>query len=375
MTKRQYIVVAMVIVFFGIGSLGMKFLASLKELQPKVPKKELLKTVETNPVKYQDLETELVVFGRVGSAQPVDIMSEVSGKILGGGVPLKKGQNFFAGATLVKIDQKEVRLNLLSQKSKFLKSLAGILPDLKVDFPERLPVWQQYFESLEVDKSFPGLPTSQTTREKTFLASRGILAEYYSIQSAEERITKYTITAPYTGSFTDVFLEKGSIANPSAKIARIIRTDKLELEAPIRAEDVRWVGKGTKVEVQSENGNIKWDGMVSRVGSQVDPATQSVNVYITISANRQAQLYEGLYLEAVIPGKVVQKVMEVDRKTVFNRNQVFIVEEGRLKKKEIVVARMTATTVLISGLKEGTQLVLDPPVNAMENMKVNLAQK
>lgn len=376
MTSRQKIVTAIgipliLIGFYGIGNA----LRSMKKEQPKTPPRELVRTVDGITVKYSDLETELAVFGRVGSAQAVDLTPEVSGRILDGGMNLKKGQNFGEGAVLVKIDDEEARLNLLAQKSNFLKSLAGILPDIKVDYPDRLPTWQQYFEALDVNKLFPALPEGQSAREKTFLASRGILSEYFSIKSAEERLTKYTIYAPYTGSFADVYQEKGSIANPGARIARIIRTDKLELEAPVRAEDVKWITRGTTVNVQSEDGLYKWTGTVSRVGDRVDPATQSVNVYITVSANQDAKLYEGLYLQAVIPGKVVRKAMEIPRKSVFNRNQVFVVEDGRLKKKEIIVQKMNASTVFFSGLDEGATLVVDPPVNAMENMKVNLASK
>ncbi|MCB9236247.1 MAG: HlyD family efflux transporter periplasmic adaptor subunit [Bacteroidia bacterium] len=375
MTTRQFIVIGISIALLGIGFGGKIFLASFKEEQKKTPPRENIRSVEAVPVKYKELETELRAFGRVGSAQPVDIMAEVAGKILEGDVPLKKGQNFSQGTTLVRLDKEEASLNLLAQKSNFLRTLAGILPDIKVDYAERLPVWQSYFESLDVSKSFPELPQGQSAREKTFLASRGILSEFYSIRSAEERLSKYVITAPYTGSFTDVFLEKGSFANPGTRIAHIIRTDKLELEAPIRSEDVQWVKKGTIVNVNSEDGKYQWQGLVSRVGSQVNPATQSVNVFITVAANKEAQLYEGLYLEAVIPGKVLRKSMEIPRKAVMNRNQVFVVEGERLVRKEIVVEKVNPTTIFFSGLDEGTQLVLDPPVNAMENMKVTIAAK
>ena len=65
----------------------------------------------------------------------------------------------------------------------------------------------------------------------------------------------------------------------------------------------------------------------------------------------------------------------ISRKAVFNRNEVFVVEDGRLRKKQVSVHKLNPSTVLFSGLNEGEMVVIDPPVNASENMKVNLAAK
>ena len=101
---------------------------------------------------------ELVAFGRVNSSLPLDLITEVSGKILQGSVPLKEGQRFRKGTLLFKVDNTEANLRLQASKSNFLKDIASILPDLKIDYPDSFELWQSYFNSIDVEQELPELP-------------------------------------------------------------------------------------------------------------------------------------------------------------------------------------------------------------------------
>lgn len=371
MKPRQYIInFALGILIAAAGVYFAGVLASLKKPQVKKSPPPKAINVPVKPVRYSDQETALEYFGRVGSFQSAGIIAEVQGQILQGAVRLKNGQQVRKGQLLFSIDDQETRLNLQSQKSQFMKSIADILADLKVDFSDSYPTWQTYFEAIDVDKALPKMPEVKDLKEKTFLSTRGIQSSYYSILAAEERLTKYKTYAPFSGSLSAVMLEPGSVANPGTRIATLTRTDQLELVIPVRDEDLQWLTKGTKVKVTSESDGHEWDGTISRIDDRVDANTQSVNVYVKVAPQKDAPLLDGQYLKASLPGKVVRQAFEIPRRALIDDNHVYTVEAEKLVTQQVVVHKQNPTSAIISGIPAGTQLVTEPPLNASESMEV-----
>ena len=375
MNRRKLIVFAVFALLLLTGYFLMRQFAGMKELPPERPKVVSSNFVKVNQVAYRELDTEVVAYGRITSSQPLSLIAEVGGRLFRGQVLLKPGVNFRKGQLLYRINDAEPRLNLQSRKSEFLNLIASSLPDFKIDFQEDYPAWQAYFESIEIDQPLRELPEASSNKVKTFLATKNILRDYYSIKSAEENLRKYYMYAPYDGSIATVNLETGTIVNPGATIATIIRTDQLELEIPLEVNNIKWVKEGSTVEVTSEDGSQSWSGEVTRIADYVDPSSQSINVYINVDAGPDSGLYDGLYLRAIIPGSRLENAMEIPRRVLVNDDEVFVVEKGVLKTRKVNVQKINQDQVLISpletsGLNEGDSLVVEAPSNAIENMRV-----
>lgn len=376
MNIRKVAVIGVAVLILGGGFIAMRQFAGMKELPPERPKKVSINYVKVNQVTYQEMDTEVVAYGRITSSQTLNIIAEVGGRLLPGSVRLKPGTNFRKGQVLCRIYGEEARLTLQSRKSEFLNLIASSLPDLKIDYAENFPAWQTYFENIAMDKPLAPLPEVNSNKLKTFLATKNILRDYYNIKSLEENLRKYTIYAPYTGSITSVSFETGTIVNPGNTIASIIRTDELELEIPVEIEDVKWVEEGAAVEVMAEDGSQSWVGRVARVADYVDPNTQSINVYVNVNAGPNSGLYDGMYLKTVIPGNRLENAMQIPRRVLQNDDEVFVVDGGVLKTRRVKVEKISRDQVLISplegeGLTEGDSLVVEAPANAIENMKVD----
>jgi len=358
----------------GGGFKLMGFLASQKEAPPERPKPEVVNYVKAIEFKPTDIETEVEAYGRISSSQQLNLTAEVGGRLLAGSIPFKEGRNFTRGQLLCKIHDTEQRLSLQARKSTFLNLLASILPDLRIDFPDTYIAWQAYFDAIELDKDLPDLPKMETSKEKTFLATKNILGEFYSIKSIEENLKKYNVYAPYTGSISQVNVEVGSIVNPGTQIGSIIRTDQLELSMPVELRDITFVELGKRVKVEDQTGKT-WRGEVVRIADLVDPSTQSVNVFINVEKPGRGEIYDGLYLKAQIPGKVVKNAMSILRSIIRNKDEVFVVEGGVLKTKKITIQKVSGENAIISGLNAGDLLVTDAPANASNNMKVTIAEQ
>ncbi|MCP5103838.1 MAG: efflux RND transporter periplasmic adaptor subunit [bacterium] len=372
MKKRKIITIVSILVIIAAAFLVMMFLASLKKEPPKTPPREVKRYVKVSKVTYGDVESQVVGEGRLVSSRQVDVIAEVQGKILRGDVPLKKGQSFKKGDLLFRIYDREARLGLAARKSRFLNAIANLLPDFKVDYPDSYPKWRRFLASIDIEKNLPPLPAITSDQEKIFLAGRNTLSDFYSIKSEEVRLKKYSIIAPFTGAYTSVLLEAGSVANPGGRVGKIIRTDQLELEVPIKANDADWIKQGDTVYVGTEDGSKKWTGTVVRKAQFIDASSQRIGVFVGLESKGDNPLVPGLYLRAVFPGVMVRNAMQIPRNAVFNSNEVFVVNGGRLAKREINIHKVDQKELIFSGLEEGTDLVVEPLVNAAENAKVEI---
>lgn len=368
MQKRRLIIVVTALGILAGSGLLARYLSSQKE----PPKKKFTPTnkryVKTEKVAYRSVPTRIEAFGRVKTAQSLDLIAEVSGRMRSVSIPLKQGQRFGKGSLLYKIDDAEQRLNLQAQKSNFLRDVAAILPDIKVDFPRVYDKWQNYFSSIDLDSPLPKLPAYNSDKEKTFMATKNIFSAYYAIKSAEANLRKYYFYAPFDGVISQVLLQSGSFVNPGSRVATIIRTDRLEIKVDVDVANIDWITTGAPAGVKTENGH-EWPGKVARIGGFVNQKTQSVDVYISITPQKGKPLYDGEYLASVIPGKAIEQGMQIPRNAVFDQNKVFILQDSLLRVREVDIRKISAEHIVFSGLPEGIELVVEPLINAHNGMK------
>ncbi|WP_462250090.1 efflux RND transporter periplasmic adaptor subunit [Ekhidna sp.] len=367
--KRKLIIVFTPILILILAFMLAGFFAGQKE-DPKDKRPQAVKkTVQTKKVNYQSLQTDVVSYGRVETAQTLDLLSEVSGRMYQGNVRLKEGQSFRKGDLLFYIDDKEPSLNLKSQKSNFLRDLAGILPDLKIDFSDNFDAWNGYFSSLDIEKKFAELPEVVSEKEKIFLATKGIYSSYYSIKSAEARLDKHRYYAPFAGSIMEVNLQSGSFINPGVSIGKVMRRGVHELKVSVETKDIPWIKTNSPVKIYSDEMNKYWDGEVSRISDFVNQNTQSVDVFIAIKSTGE-KIYDGQFFQAAIPARTVKDGMIMPRNAIYNGNEVYVVQDTLLKARKINVIRLVNEEAIVNGLERGEDLVIEPLIGAYNNMVV-----
>jgi len=363
---RRIVIIVSVIFILGLAYGLMRFLIAQKEEPPVRRSLESRRYVRVDPVKYSSIPSSVVETGRLSSIAEIDIVAEASGKIESGKVPLKKGASFSKGDVLFVVYPDEAILALKARKSQYQNTLAGIIPDLVIDFPEAEEAFSKFFSAIEVDKPLPPMPEINDNTLKIFLASRNVISEYYSIESAELQLKRRTVRAPFNGTYKDVYMELGAYTNTGGRVARAIQTDHLELEVPLQRNDAIWVNQGDEVTVKSEDRRITWKGKVLRKSQFIDENTQSQTIYISIPYNHKQPLMAGEYFVAHFPVRPIEGVMEIPRNSVFNSNEVFVARSGRLAKEKINIVKVNESTLIFNGLPEGDSVVVQQLINVSE---------
>lgn len=372
MTKRTLIVIGGIIAIVVMGIvLKTKFVA-MKELPPVKEQKEQVRAVLTGIVVYDTVATEVMANGRVIASNEVPLVSEAAGRIEQADIEFKIGAPFKKGDCLFSIYKDEAELALVASKSQFLKSLATILPEIKIDYSDAYSSFEAFFKAIDLEKDLPKLPNFSDVRLKTFIASRGILSEYYTILQSQLKLKRYSVYAPFDGVFLQIQSEVGTYVNSGNTVGKIIRTGEVEVEIPLEKRYASLVAIGDKVKLQRQKDGPYIFGDVVRKTAFLDEETQSVGIYVKVITRDINPLLRGEYLYSTFDGHQIENGYEIPRNAIFNFDNVFIVVDSRLRKAEISIIKLNNTTAIIDGLPAGTTIVLEPLVAIQENSLVTI---
>jgi multidrug efflux pump subunit AcrA (membrane-fusion protein) len=139
------------------------------------------------------------------------------------------------------------------------------------------------------------------------------------------------------------------------KLGELLNPASLELEAAVVVSQARYLSPGASVELVSDDMPGAWTGAVSRIAGALDPATQTVKVYVAVAGPR---LLEGMYLKGKIIAGRIENAVAVEQDRVFNGNQVYVVEnDSLLTPKTVEVVQRTGNILILRGLNDGESLV------------------
>ncbi|WP_420571153.1 efflux RND transporter periplasmic adaptor subunit [Kordia sp.] len=351
-------------IYFG------NIIANSKKKKRPVPEK-VIKTVYTDTVQNKTIPIIIPANGNLTAKRRVELYAEVQGVFKPSGKLFKPGQKYRAGQTLIRIDAAEYYANVQSSKSNLYNSIAAIMPDLRLDFPEVYPKWQQYLTNFDLNKTTPKLPEMTTEKEKYFITGRSIVTNYYNVKNLEQRLAKYTISAPFSGILTEALVTEGSLVRNGQKLGEFIDDSVYEMEVALSKKYASLLNVGEKVALNNLENTETFSGVVSRVNGSIDATTQTITAYIEV---KDEKLKEGMYLEANLNAKDEKNAIEVNRSLVLDNNQVFIVRDSVLDVIDVKPVYFSDKKAVLKNIPDGTVILSKPVPGAYAGMLVQPLQ-
>ncbi|TXF90523.1 HlyD family efflux transporter periplasmic adaptor subunit [Neolewinella aurantiaca] len=353
----------------AIGWFGLQYMSGLKQDPPKKEIPKRIKTVEATTVNNSLVTTDLTVQGRLEAYNKIELFSEVGGAVTTS-KPFKKGTYFGKGDVMLRVDDTEARLNIQAQKATLLNGIAAIMPDLKIDYPESFPAWEEYLKNFDIDSPIKAMPEPANQREKLFIAGRNLQSQYYTIKSQEERLSKYTLYAPFSGVLTTASINNGAVIRTGQVLGELMATGYYEMLATVPLSQLNFLKPGGEVKLYSEDIEGEWTGKVKRISDQIDPQTQTVGVYVGVTGK---DLREGMYLRGEAAAKALSDVVEIERDLLIDDSSVYAIQNDTLLVLlPVTVRKFNRETVIVSGLPDGTQLLTSDVAGAYDGMRVKL---
>lgn len=323
-----------------------------KKVQPKVDK--VIKTVFVKAAINKTIPITIPTNGNLVAKNRLELYAEVQGVFQSTAHDFKEGQTYKKGETLISINSSEYYASVQSAKSNLYNLITSIIPDLRLDFPEYFPVWENYLKNFNMDKAVAPLPEMTDEKVNYFITGRGILSSYYNVKNLEQRLSKYSISAPFSGVLTEALVTKGTLIRPGQKLGEFIDTSVYELELSIGKTYSDFLKIGESVILNALQGNNTYIGHVTRINGKIDQETQTIKVFVEV---KDDNLKEGMYLEAQLEAKDEPNAIKISRKLLVNNSEIFILRDSILDVIKVRPVYFTPNEVVIKDVPDNTQIL------------------
>lgn len=330
---------------------------------PKSAPSVALHTVTTGPHPVR-----IVTQGVVESRRETTLASEVSGRIVEVSPNLKRGGEVAEGEVLVTLDAADHRAALARAEAALADAQLALVQE-EARAEQALRDWE---------KLGRGEATPLVRRDPQLASARArVVSASAEVDRAARDVERTTIRAPFASRVRRSPVEIGGVLSPGGAVAELYSADDLEVRLPLPLEDFGFLDTGRKngITLRGKIGGhgYEWPAEVVRVDGEVDRRTLSAYVTVKVLPVKEPPYLPpvGLFVEATVPGRVLEDVAEIPRTALRDANEVMVVDaENRLSFRKVEVVRGTAETVVVSsGLSSGERLCvtrLNAPVNGME---------
>lgn len=367
-TRKWAISVALTFVILLIGMVGYQMLINKQQpLNTLEDPGDTRKRVQVQRFLPQESAHQIPVDGRLTAFEKVNFFANVGGILLPSSTVIKKGTYVRKGTLLFDIDQRKARYQLLAQRSQLLNSITLMMPDLKLDYPNAYPKWESYLENFDVESATLEFPEPAGAQEKSFIASRGIQQQFYNIKNGELTLADFKIYAPFSGVITQALIYPGTMVNPGQQLGAMINNGRFELETAVSEKELRYIVAGASVVLSGSLPEQQWKAKVQRIGTEVDPITQNIPVFISVTGKG---LKEGMYLDGAIAGKPLKETVALPKDIILDQSFVYMVVDSTIQRFELDVIKRDGANIYASNVRSDQWIVHSSLVGLFEGQKV-----
>lgn len=342
----------------------------------------LVRTVEVRPTSVG------LQVGAQGVVQPrtqTVLASEVAARVVEVAPALASGGFFDRGELLLALDGTDYAAAVAEAQARIARAetqLAQGLADAEVAAAD----WR----TVGAD----GDPSPLVLREPQVAEARAELAAARAhLAKAERDVERTRVVAPYPGRVRERHVDVGQYVTVGTRLATVYAVDYAEVRLPVADDDLarldlpldasgrRDGARGPRVELRARfaGRDCTWIGHVVRVEGAVDERTRSIALvarvedpYGRAEEGGQPPLLAGLFVDATIEGRTLERAFVVPREALRAGSRAFLLDaERRLAIRTVEVAQASRDEVVVSaGLEEGDALVVSPLELPIEGMQL-----
>lgn len=318
--------------------------------------------------KPQDRRIDVHTHGTVQARATSVLGAEVAGRIAWLREGLAEGVLVAAGDDLLRIDDADYR----AAQAEAQAALALRRQEL---VQEQAEVARAAREWKEIGN---GEASDLVLRKPQLAAAQArIVAAEATLAKAERDLERTVVRAPYTARITRKAVDLGSRVAVGGELLTLQAADSYEVLLPVALDDLRFVSlplagavtsDGPTVSLSTRIGDqlVTWQGRIVRTQAGLAAQTRMVHAVAAITAATDAPaLLTGLFVDAVIAGRVVTGVVELPL-TVLQTDDVIYVftpaaandGSGTVSRRAVEILQRGERTVLLRGtLNAGDQVV------------------
>lgn len=330
------------------------------------------------PIDYQ------IKIKSTGTTTPITqtvLTSEVGGEVIYRSKKFSEGSSVISGEILAKIDDTDLQL----QYKNALLQLASAEVQFAVQQAEA-EIAQEAWE--QVGKGTAKDLTAKKPQLKQAKAALEVAKA--QVQSAEKKLNKTEITAPYTGRIQNINIDLGSTIIPGQPVGSMYTSNEIEVTLSVKDSDLQFLDipmDGRKLNPDQKSIVIiksvyrgemqEWAGNLERVDGVIDPMTRMIKLIANFKNNfieeTKPILPIGLFVEAEINGKQLEDIFMIPNTALTPNDELLVLnQDDALEIRKVkVITRMKNYILVKEGMKAGERVVVSKLSIVTNGMLVN----
>lgn len=291
---------------------------------------------ETFTVKSEPAAAKVDIVGTTASEEKINLSARIPAYV--NEVFVSAGEHVKKGQVLVTLDDREIREQLTAAEAQ--------LNQAQTEY-ERA---KQLFEKAATTQQ------ALTAAESMFTAARA------QVEQVKVMLTYAQVTSPIDGIVTERRIESGDLANPGMLLLAVYDPTRMRLEAPVPVRLIDRIGLGQAVEVVLERPARAFQGRVTEIVSEVDPAsrTQTVKVHLD---GVEGDVLPGTFGRLWVEDETRDSI-RVPASAVYHVGQLAlaqVVQDGRAVRRLVKTGPAYGDRIeILAGLKAGDVILVNP---------------
>lgn len=298
------------------------------------------------------IEEGVAISGGLRPVETLSIRARLEGDVLE--IPVREGDAVARGALLARFESTEQEAALRSTEADRLAAAAD----------SATATWDlEQTRELFAAGAVPERDLRAAEQQAATALAR-LAAADARLRSAALLARDTRVTAPVAGVIERRTIERGVRAQRGAELFTLVRTDVLELTAAVPARRAGGVRVGQAVRFNADGRSIQ--GKVARISPTIDPASQSVTVYVQVP-NRDGALKGNTFATGQIIERALQNQLLVPqtaiRQPAGDDTQPFVwrLAGGALERAVVrlgIVDEAQGVVQVLEGLSAGDQVIV-----------------
>jgi len=320
--------------------------------------------------------------GEVRPKTEIDLIPQVSGRIVGVSGSFAEGAEFGPGETLIKIDDTNYKLAVIRAEARVAEAQVAIQRELA-----NAKIKKEHW----LDKRNAGEPTPYALNKPQVMeAEAKLLSAEADLKEAKLNVSRTEINVPFLGRVREKNVGIGQYVTAGTNLGRVFSTETVEIRLPLTDSQMAELDlpmgfmadafNAPVVQFSAQVGSRQhtWSGRIVRTHASVDQQTRLIYAIAEVEdpyglgADKGMPMAVGMFVHADIAGVNSQSAMVLPRLALRNANKVYVInDENRLEIRTVEILSTSKDTVLVStGVEVGDKVVTSTIPAAVDGMEV-----
>jgi RND family efflux transporter MFP subunit len=334
-------------------------------------------------VKSEVVTISIRTQGEVRPKTEIDLVPQVSGRIVAMSDHFNEGAEFLPDSMLIKIDDADYQLAAVRAEARVAEAQTSLERELAT-----AQIKEEEWRDERADQTPTQFALNLTQVAEAEAKLRSARAD---LQKARLDLQRTEIRVPFLGRVREREVGIGQYVAAGTRVGRVFSIDTVEIRLPLTDTQLVELNlpmgfmanrlmQAPTVNFSAAMGNrdYKWQGRIVRVDAAVDQdtrliyATAEVEDPYGVATSDGMPLAVGMFVSAQIEALSEQSALVMPRLALRNLDKVYVInDENRLEIRTVDVLSTSEDRVLVtSGVRTGDRVVISTLPNAVDGMEV-----